>query len=119
MEASFLDCALAIGLSRTEARATIASGLRAGKRHPRRLHDASGQATGGAGADEPSDKERKRENQTAALIRLGLQATLFHSPTGELYARYPSEHRYETHLISHPKSPFRLWLERQFYQETA
>lgn len=105
-----------MGLPRAEARATIASGLRAGKRQPRLFFD---DFESDSGDEEPNEADRKRENQTTALIRIGLQATLFHSPTGELYARYPSEHRHETHLISHPKSPFRLWLERQFYQESG
>jgi hypothetical protein len=104
--------ALQIGLSQSEARATIASGLRAGKRQPKPLADFFPE-----GESETTTAKRERESQSAALIRLGKQARLFHAPTGETYARYDGGHRHETHLIGHPKSPFRLWLERQFYGE--
>jgi hypothetical protein len=107
--------ALAIGLSRSEVRATMASGLSAGKRNPRPpfdLLDPKDTAPRDERADGP-----KRETQAEVMIRLGKQATLFHSPQQECYARFAIGNRYETHPIGHPRSPFGLWLQRQFYLE--
>lgn len=96
-----------LGLSRHEAQATIASGLRAGKQQPRTW-----------APDPPSSEAgQKQESQVSALIRLGETATLFHSPQGDRYARYPVGNRYDTHQIGHPRTPFALWLQRQFYLE--
>lgn len=115
LKSRLLEAALEIGLSRVEARATIASGMRAGTRQPRLFVEQNGQAPEGA----DTANGQPQGTQTSALIRLGTQATLFHSPTGDTYARYPAGKRYETHLIAHPRSPFRLWLARQFYEEVG
>lgn len=107
--------ALATGLSRHEVRATIASGMSAGKRNPRPPFDLlTPKET--ASRDERADGP-KRETQAEVMIRLGKQATLFHSPQQECYARFTIGNRYETHPIGHPRSPFGLWLQRQFYLE--
>lgn len=113
IERRLTTVALTLGLTRKEARATIASGVRAGKGHPRVWLPGEG--------DPPDTPEarQKRESQASALIRLGKRAILFHNQDKELYARYAAESRYETHLINHPKSPFRLWVERQYFKETG
>lgn len=107
--------ALTTGLTRSEVRATMASGLKAGKRKPRSPFDLP-EPQDTAPPDERTDRP-KRESQAEVMIRLGREATLFHSPQQECYARFAIGNRYETHPIGHPRSPFGLWLQRQFYLE--
>jgi energy-coupling factor transporter ATP-binding protein EcfA2 len=107
--------ALTTGLTPREVRTTMASGLRAGKRKPRSPFDPP-EPQDTAPPDERT-KRPKRESQAETMIRLGKEATLFHSPQQECYARFALGNRYETHPIGHPRSPFGLWLQRQFYLE--
>jgi RepB DNA-primase from phage plasmid len=115
---SLEDAAQQIGLSESEARATIKSGLDAGKLEPRDLSEVgkkSGVQMVRADGEKAAPKEEPRESQADRLVKLAEDAMLWHTQDGEAFADLTVNHHRETHAVR--SKAFRQWLAFAFYQD--
>jgi hypothetical protein len=87
-------------------------------------HEPNSKGPNGTSADpatEPSDLPKgkgkpEKPNEANLIIELGKIATYFHTDAQERYVHYPVGTRFETSQVNHPRSSFRLWLHRRYYE---
>jgi hypothetical protein len=92
------------------------------RRHPKHLHAVSAQDEEQEDYPEPDETEEPKQSCADTLLHIGLDATLIHTPLGELFARVPvtscgGTHN-ELHSVREKGGGFRRWLVSRYFDET-